>query len=66
MSKIIVDNRSNLPDKDALMRVMHVVCGGRVSGDSYCFVTTWMDGIAVSARRNKASDTFVIWSQSDE
>ena len=65
MSKIIIDNRSSKPDDDILLAVRAVVLEGRVSGnkDKYCYVTTFRGGFAITARRNKASDTFIAWDE---
>ena len=66
MSKLIIRNESKLSDPIAMQRVLTVIEEGRVSGldlDSYCYLTMWSDGVRVSARRNKASDTFVVWSE---
>lgn len=62
MSKIIIDNRSNTSDMVALEMVKRVVASGRISGEgkSYCFATVFSCGVDVLARRNKASDTFVV------
>lgn len=58
MSKIIIHNRSSLDDVTALARVASVVNGGRISGESYCYATTFTDGSAVTAHRNANSDRF--------
>lgn len=62
MSKLIIDNRANLPATTVLDRVSQVVAQGRISGDGkhYCYATTWRDGVAVYAKRNLASDTFTV------
>jgi hypothetical protein len=67
MSKIIIDNRSSLSDGCAAIRVAAVIDDGRISdgGKGYCYVTTFRKsalgaGVAVLARRNKSSDTFVV------
>lgn len=62
MSKIIIHNDSGLNDDSALIYVMAVLREGRVSADdtAYCYGTVWPNGVQVSARRNKASDTFYV------
>lgn len=62
MPKLIIDNRTNLPATTVLDRVSQVVAQGRISdnGKHYCYATTWPDDVAVYAKRNLASDTFVV------
>jgi len=65
MSKIIIDNRSNISDIDALKLVEDVIEDGRVSdfGKSYCSVSVFTRGkekTSVYARNNKSSDTFIV------
>ena len=62
--KIIIDNRTSKPIKDILPYVQFVTESGRISdsGKSYCYVTKF-GAIYVSAKRNKASDTFVVWEE---
>ena len=65
MSKIIIDNRSDISDIEAIILVEDVISDGRVSdaGKSYCFVSVFTKGkekTAVYARRNKESDTFIV------
>lgn len=66
MSKIIIENRSNLDDALAVGMVKHVIEGGRISNDGkqYCYYTvfTGEDGrrFGVSTDLNKASDRFVV------
>lgn len=63
MSRIIINNKSNLPDADVLIRIKHVIEGGRISNydTQYCYLTTWTDGIAVAATKRKGSDSFTVW-----
>lgn len=66
MSKIIIHNKSNLSDTNAINYAWKVVLGGRISGDNdrYCYCSVFArdngDKIAVYAKKNKASDTFVV------
>jgi hypothetical protein len=44
VSKIIIENTSQISDRRALHVVSMVMCDGFVSGDNqYCFVTTFAD-----------------------
>ncbi len=65
--KIIVHNRTDMPMEEAMVYVLHVIRGGRVSetskGKQYCFCTTWKDGIIVWATRNQHSDSFSVWKE---
>lgn len=56
MSRIIISNESHLTDAEALRRAATVIDGGRISGQCYCYATSWADGIAVYASPNKCSD----------
>ena len=64
MNRIIINNRSSCNDKTVLNVVSRVISAGRISdnGKSYCYVTT-LDcrNLAISAKRNKASDTFTAY-----
>lgn len=65
MSRMIIDNRSDLSDAVALEMCQHVINGGRVSngGKQYGYVTMFtVEGkrYAVSTDLNKASDRFVV------
>lgn len=62
MSKVIIDNRTNLPDDDAIRYALHVISGGRISGNGqhYCYATIWPNGVCVYAQRNLRSDTFTV------
>ena len=60
MSKIIVKNYSKLNDMDALYYVNSVMNMGRISGECYCFVTTY-EMVRVFADRTKTgADVFRI------
>jgi len=68
MSKIIIENRTELPDVLALDHVKKVIELGRISKIAgkyqYCFYTRFHDGYSVSAFLNKKSDRFVVWDES--
>lgn len=49
MSRIIVNNRSSLDALTALGCVREVIKLGRISGDSYCFCSTFMAGHRVTS-----------------
>ena len=61
MSKIIINNRSSHDIADVIRAVAAVISAGRVSDDGqcYCYVTTFSNGLEISAKRNKDSDTFI-------
>ena len=66
MSKMIIDNRSELDDNVALQLVKQVIEQGRISnyGKQYCYVTTFSVGdcvYAVATHLNKKSDRFVVY-----
>lgn len=67
MSKLIVENRTDMPMLEALVYVRHVMGEGRVSetgkGKQYCFCTVFKDGVVVSADLNKKSDKFVVYKE---
>lgn len=73
MNRIIVDNHcKNISDMDALSLVAEVIKEGRVSdnGESYCSVTTWKYPewtfkVVVFARKNKKSDKFIVYEESE-
>ena len=68
MSKIIIENRSDMSDLDAVEIVKNIVEGGRKSnfGKQYCYLTVihnWGGAgkqYQVSSFLNKKSDRFVI------
>ena len=64
MSRIIINNRSSHSDKMVVNSVAWIINAGRVSekGKAYCYVTTFDAGrLAISAKRNKESDTFTAY-----
>ena len=65
MGRIIINNRSSLPDERAAFYVWEIIERGRVSGDLYCIGTAFKNPeygeIMVFARRNKkGTDTFSV------
>lgn len=65
MTRLIVNNQSDLDMETALELCKGVVGRGRVSGggDSYCYLTVFTvddQKYQVAADRNKASDTLTI------
>jgi hypothetical protein len=69
MSRIIITNHSEvLEDQDALMLVMNVMEGGRISneGKQYCFLTVFYYGITgmehqVVSDLTKTGDKFTVY-----
>ena len=64
--KLIIDNHTDKPLYYVMQHVQKVLERGRVSGESYCYLTSFTDDVYVSARRNKASDTFMVWQESEQ
>ena len=65
MSRIIIENRSNINDMASFEYVKAVMREGRVSnyGSQYCYFTVFKDGVTVSSFLNKKSDRFVICNE---
>ena len=72
MSKIIIDNRSELvSDRSALRKVLEVLDMGKISdsGKQHCYVTSFPwdakgeTRIIVAAVLNKKSERFVIYDE---
>jgi len=65
MNRIIIDNKSDLSDKECLELVGRVINQGRISnvGKQYCYLTVFLIGgfnYQVSTDLNKKSDRFLI------
>ena len=65
MNKLIIDNRADLSDYEALELVQEVILGGRISNDGkqYCYLSSIVienKKYMVSTDLNKKSDRFVI------
>jgi hypothetical protein len=65
VNKLIIDNRTDLSDFNALIAVINVVRDGRISNDGkqYCYLTSMPINekqYVVSTDLNKKSDRFVI------
>jgi hypothetical protein len=65
VNKLIIDNRTDLSDFDALVAVINVVWDGRISNDGkqYCYLTSMPINekqYVVSTDLNKKSERFVI------
>lgn len=62
MSKLIVHNQTELSDDVAMIYVMSVLRNGFIPDvEKNYYVTNWEEGVTVSARKNKASYTFLVW-----
>ena len=64
--KIIIKCTDDVKHQAALSMVKEVIDGGLVSkgkyGEQYCFVTTWPDGVRVSADKTKnGTHVFNVW-----
>lgn len=60
MSRLIIENRTDMSDADALEYARIVVANGRTDGKDYCYCTVFNNATMVSAFRNKASDRLVV------
>lgn len=62
MGKLIIENRTDMPDLEAMYYVMEVMRDGRVSNDGkqYCYATVFNRIYAVLTYLNSKSDRFVI------
>jgi len=62
VSRIIIENRSSKSDINALMNVISVIAGGKVSnnGKQHCYCTTFSNDIMVFTFLNKGSERFVV------
>jgi len=62
VNKMVIDNRTDITDIEALRYVTEVVKVGRVSrnGTQYSYIVAFNNGITVSSYMNKKSDRFVI------
>jgi hypothetical protein len=61
MSKIIIENTSQISDRKALDRVGSVMSDGFVSGDNqYCFVTTFADCIVFTRDTRGTTHSFKV------
>lgn len=65
MKKLIINNKSDLADTEAIMLISRVVGMGKISndGNQYCYMTAFTvygKGYAVYSMLNKASDRLII------
>lgn len=62
-NRIIINNNTDLSDVKAILRVIQVMEGGRVSnfGKQYSYATTWSDKIVCVSTQNKKSDSFRLY-----
>jgi hypothetical protein len=65
MNKIIIDNRSDLNDADAVNMVLNVIKMGRISNEEkqYCYLSLiQVDGkkYQIASFLNKKSDRFIV------
>ena len=58
--KVIITNESDLPMAHAIQMVLKVIEGGRISGESFCYVTTFENGHLVYAYTLKSGDGFKV------
>lgn len=64
VSKVIMRNETDMTDDAAIIYVMGALREGRLAQNDheYC-VTDWDNGVTVSAKRNKSSNTFIVWQR---
>jgi len=65
MGKLIIENRTDMPDLEAMWYVMEVMRDGRISksrlGDQYCYASVFHgNGVVVLSSLNEKSDRFVV------
>lgn len=71
--RLIIDNRTDLPMGEALGYARAVVMAGRVSTltrkgqevKTYCWLTTWGNGIRVANFVNDGSERLMIYREED-
>jgi len=67
MGRIIINNRSRLTDKEAILQVYKVVEMGRISNNDkqYCYLTSFGEGkneFHIATDLRKGSDSFTIYN----
>lgn len=67
-NKIIIQNETNKSMAEVLFYVQKVLAGRTVAGhEGLSSITTFIDGVAVAARKFKASEKFIVfWEKEDE
>jgi hypothetical protein len=65
MNRIIINNKTDLTDLDAINIVQSVIRAGRISnyGKQYCYLSTWDDNgkeYQITTDLRKKSDSFTI------
>ena len=67
MEKLIIENRTEVPLKELIFYIRHILNEGKVSkhqlGMGYCFHTVWEGGITIVADKNKNSDRLIIYQE---
>lgn len=71
MTKLIIDNKSDLPMESVLRMCAEVVEEGRISNDGkqYCYATVFRIGgvnYGVVSELNKKSDRFIIYKEDED
>ena len=66
MSKLIIQNDSDLSDSEALELVLQVMGAGKISnyGKQYCYHTVFPNGVHIGTWLNKKSERFRVWNDS--
>lgn len=65
MSRIIINNKTDIPDEIALKKILSVIREGKVSnnGKQYCYVVSFLDGTFVSSGLLKEGHVFTLWQE---
>ena len=65
MSRLIIDNQTEMTDGDVLKYVIHIVHKGKISnsGKQYCYATVFNDGVVVASILNKSSERLLIYRE---
>lgn len=68
MRRIIIENRSTMPDAQVVCAIASVIESGRISnnGKQYSYLTTFASGLIVYSDLNKQSDKFVAYEVEKE
>jgi len=63
-TKFIIDNKTNLTDRQVFLRIAEVMGMGLVSGnndDLYCYITRFKDNVMVAFDKKKYGYKIYVW-----
>ena len=67
MRRITICIRDETSDAKAVELVKNVINIGRISGEAYCYVSTWVDKYVVCSDKTRAgNDTFHVYREEGE